>query len=301
MNYLNRYYGGVRGIVLAGGTGTRLWPVTKAVSKQLLPVYDKPMIYYPLGTLMLAGIREIALITTVQDQEQFKRLLGDGSQFGITLEFLTQSKPEGIAQAFLIAEEFIGTDSVALILGDNIFNGSLVGRNLSKYAEVKGAQVFGYRVKNPEDFGVASVDSNNLVIGIEEKPVQPKSDIAITGLYFYDNTVIRRAKEISISARNELEISELNNSYIKEKELELEILPRGTVWLDGGTPESLHDAASYVRVIEERQGQKICCLEEIAWRNGWITLENLKSNRKILGNNNYGRYLDSLIVEAISS
>lgn len=291
----------MKGILLAGGVGSRLWPITLGLSKQLLPVYDKPMVYYPLGTLMLAGIREIAVITTPEDQESFKRLLKDGMQWGIEITYLIQEKPNGIAESFVIAEDFLGESRAALILGDNIFNGSLVGRNLSKYAEVKGAQVFGYRVKNPEDFGVASVDSNNLVIGIEEKPVQPKSDIAITGLYFYDNTVIRRAKEISISARNELEISELNNSYIKEKELELEILPRGTVWLDGGTPESLHDAASYVRVIEERQGQKICCLEEIAWRNGWITLENLKSNRKILGNNNYGRYLDSLIVEAISS
>lgn len=300
MKYLNRYYGVMKGIVLAGGTGTRLWPVTKAVSKQLLPVYDKPMIYYPLGTLMLAGIREIAVITTVHDQDQFKRLLGDGSEFGIALEYLTQNKPEGIAQAFLIAEDFIGTDSVALILGDNIFNGALVGRSLAKYTNVKGAQIFGYRVKNPEDFGVASIDSNNFVINIEEKPSHPKSDIAIPGLYFFDNTVIRRTKEISASARNELEITDLNNSYIKEKELKLEILPRGTVWLDGGTPESLHDAASYVRVVEERQSQKICCLEEIAWRNNWITLGDLESKRKVLGNNNYGKYLDSIILEANS-
>ena len=300
MKYVNRYYEVMKGIVLAGGTGTRLWPVTKAVSKQLLPVYDKPMVYYPLGTLMLAGIREIAIITTNHDQDQFKRLLGDGSEFGVALEYLTQNKPEGIAQAFLIAEDFIGSDSVALILGDNIFNGALVGRSLAKYTNVKGAQVFGYRVKNPEDFGVASIDSNNFVINIEEKPSHPKSDIAIPGLYFFDNTVIRRTKEISASARNELEITDLNNSYIKEKELKIEILPRGTVWLDGGTPESLHDAASYVRVVEERQSQKICCLEEIAWRNNWITLEDLESKRKVLGNNNYGRYLDSIILEANS-
>jgi glucose-1-phosphate thymidylyltransferase len=284
--------------VLAGGTGTRLWPVTKSISKQLLPVYDKPMIYYPLGTLMLAGIRTIAIITTKDDQHQFERLLGDGSQFGIQLEYLVQHKPEGIAQAFLIAEEFIEGDSVSLILGDNIFNGALVGRNLEKYQHVVGAQVFGYRVKNPQDFGVATIDKNNSVLKIEEKPTHSKSDLAVPGLYFYDNSVVTRSKEISMSSRNELEITALNNSYIKDSALRLDILPRGTVWLDGGTPESLHDAASYVRVIEERQGQKLCCLEEIAWRNQWISLKELKFQRKLIGNNNYGRYLDSLIAEA---
>jgi glucose-1-phosphate thymidylyltransferase len=288
----------VRGIVLAGGTGTRLWPVTKAVSKQLLPVYDKPMIYYPLGTLMLAGIRNIAIITTKDDQHQFERLLGDGSQFGIQLEYLVQHKPEGIAQAFLIAEDFIEADNVSLILGDNIFNGALVGRNLEKYQNVVGAQVFGYRVKNPQDFGVATIDKNNSVLKIDEKPTHSKSDLAVPGLYFYDNSVVTRSKEISMSSRNELEITALNNSYIADSALRLEILPRGTVWLDGGTPESLHDAASYVRVIEERQGQKLCCLEEIAWRNQWISLEELKFQRKLIGSNNYGRYLDSLIAEA---
>ena len=284
--------------MLAGGTGTRLWPVTKSISKQLLPVYDKPMIYYPLGTLMLAGIRTIAIITTKDDQHQFERLLGDGSQFGIQLEYLVQHKPEGIAQAFLIAEEFIEGDSVSLILGDNIFNGALVGRNLEKYQHVVGAQVFGYRVKNPQDFGVATIDKNNSVLKIEEKPTHSKSDLAVPGLYFYDNSVVTRSKEISMSSRNELEITALNNSYIKDSALRLDILPRGTVWLDGGTPESLHDAASYVRVIEERQGQKLCCLEEIAWRNQWISLKELKFQRKLIGNNNYGRYLDSLIAEA---
>ena len=288
----------MRGIVLAGGTGTRLWPVTKSISKQLLPVYDKPMIYYPLGTLMLAGIRNIAIITTKDDQHQFERLLGDGTQFGIQLEYLVQHKPEGIAQAFLIAEEFIEDDSVSLILGDNIFNGALVGRNLEKYQHVVGAQVFGYRVKNPQDFGVATIDKNNSVLKIEEKPTHSKSDLAVPGLYFYDNSVVNRSKEISMSSRNELEITALNNSYIKDSALRLDILPRGTVWLDGGTPESLHDAASYVRVIEERQGQKLCCLEEIAWRNQWISLKELKFQRKLIGNNNYGRYLDSLIAEA---
>ena len=284
--------------MLAGGTGTRLWPVTKSISKQLLPVYDKPMIYYPLGTLMLAGLRTIAIITTKDDQHQFERLLGDGSQFGIQLEYLVQHKPEGIAQAFLIAEEFIEGDSVSLILGDNIFNGALVGRNLEKYQHVVGAQVFGYRVKNPQDFGVATIDKNNSVLKIEEKPTHSKSDLAVPGLYFYDNSVVTRSKEISMSSRNELEITALNNSYIKDSALRLDILPRGTVWLDGGTPESLHDAASYVRVIEERQGQKLCCLEEIAWRNQWISLKELKFQRKLIGNNNYGRYLDSLIAEA---
>jgi glucose-1-phosphate thymidylyltransferase len=209
-----------------------------------------------------------------------------------------QHKPEGIAQAFLIAEDFIEADNVSLILGDNIFNGALVGRNLEKYQNVVGAQVFGYRVKNPQDFGVATIDKNNSVLKIDEKPTHSKSDLAVPGLYFYDNSVVTRSKEISMSSRNELEITALNNSYIADSALRLEILPRGTVWLDGGTPESLHDAASYVRVIEERQGQKLCCLEEIAWRNQWISLEELKFQRKLIGSNNYGRYLDSLIAEA---
>lgn len=287
----------MRGIVLAGGTGTRLWPITRSVSKQLLPVYDKPMIYYPLGTLMLAGIREIAIITTPEDQNQFIRLLGNGSKFGISLEYFVQEEPRGIAQAFLIAEEFTGKEPIALILGDNIFNGARVGRNLSIFKEVKGAQIFGYRVKNPESFGVANLDRNGKVLEIVEKPTNPISDVAIPGLYFYDNTVTSRAKNISMSTRNELEITAVNDSYLKDGELQLEILPRGTVWLDGGTPESLHDAASYVRVVEERQGQKLCCIEEIAWRNGWITTETLLENRESMTNSSYGRYLDTILSE----
>ena len=282
---------------MAGGSGTRLWPITRSVSKQLLPVYDKPMIYYPLGTLMLAGIREIAIITTPEDQSQFIRLLGDGSKFGITLEYFIQEEPKGIAEAFLISEEFIRNGSVALILGDNIFNGAGVGRNLSNFQSVKGAQIFGYRVKNPESFGVARLDLNGKVVEIVEKPRNSISDLAIPGLYFYDKTVVARAKSITMSARNELEITAINNSYLQDGELELEILPRGTVWLDGGTPESLHDAASYVKVIEERQGQKLCCIEEIAWRNSWITKEILLKNREAMANSSYGQYLDSILNE----
>lgn len=288
----------MRGIILAGGTGTRLWPITRSVSKQLLPVYDKPMIYYPLGTLMLAGIREIAIITTPEDKNQFVRLLGDGSQFGIRLEYLLQEKPRGIAEAFLIAEKFIRSESVALILGDNIFNGARLGRNLMNFQKIKGAQIFGYRVKNPESFGVATLDSNGDILEIVEKPVNSSSDLAIPGLYFYDQTVAHRAKSISPSSRNELEITAINNSYLQDGELQLEILPRGTVWLDGGTPESLHDAASYVKVIEERQGQKLCCIDEIAWRNKWITTEGLLSNRKAFGSSSYGIYLDTILSEA---
>lgn len=288
----------MRGIILAGGTGTRLWPITRSVSKQLLPVYDKPMIYYPLGTLMLAGIREIAIITTPEDKIHFVRLLGDGSQFGIRLEYLPQEEPRGIAEAFLIAEKFIGDESVVLILGDNIFNGARLGRNLSNFQNIKGAQIFGYRVKNPESFGVARLDSNGKILEIVEKPVNSSSDLAIPGLYFYDQTVVNRAKSISPSSRNELEITAINNSYLQDGELQLEILPRGTVWLDGGTPESLHDAASYVKVIEERQGQKLCCIDEIAWRNRWITTEGLLSNRKAFGSSAYGNYLDTILSEA---
>lgn len=289
----------MRGIVLAGGTGTRLWPITRSVSKQLLQVYDKPMIYYPLGTLMLAGIREIAIITTPEDQYQFIKLLGDGSKFGIKIEYLTQDKPNGIAEAFLIAESFIGNHPVALILGDNIFHGARLGRNLGTYNNVTGAQIFGYRVKNPESFGVAVLNMSGQVVEIIEKPKKFTSDIAIPGLYFYDNTVVTRAKAISKSERNEFEISAINNSYLSEGKLKLEILPRGTVWLDGGTPESLHDAASYVRVIEERQGLKLCCLEEIAWRNNWIKSEILLENRKEMANSSYGMYLETIFYEGL--
>lgn len=287
----------MRGIILAGGTGTRLWPVTRAISKQLLPVYDKPMIYYPLGTLMLAGIREIAIITTREDRIQFNRLLGDGSQFGINLKYFVQDEPKGIAQAFLITEEFIEDMNVSLILGDNIFNGSRMGRNLSNFQNIQGAQIFGYRVKNPEAFGVARLGSTGRVIEIIEKPKTPISDLAIPGLYFYDKTVVSRAKSIYPSERNELEITSINNSYLEDNQLELEILPRGTVWLDGGTPESLHDAASYVRIVEERQGQKLCCIEEIAWRNKWISTEQLQNSRNTFGDNNYGQYLDTILSE----
>lgn len=246
---------------------------------------------------MLAGIREIAIITTPEDQELFIRLLGDGSQFGIRLEYLVQKEPRGIAQSFIIAEEFIENNNVSLILGDNIFNGSRLGRNLSSFLNIEGAQIFGYRVKNPESFGVARLSPSGQVIEIIEKPRTPISDLAIPGLYFYDKTVVSRAKSIFPSKRNELEITSINNSYLQDNRLKLEVLPRGTVWLDGGTPESLHDAASYVRIIEERQGQKLCCIEEIAWRNNWISTEQVRYIRQALGESNYGKYLDTILKE----
>ena len=285
----------MKGLLLAGGVGSRLWPITRGISKQLLPVYDKPMVYYPLGTLMLAGIREIALITTPDDQPAFKRLLGDGSQWGIEITYLVQEKPNGIAESFVIAENFLGESSAALILGDNIFNGSGIGRNLKSFTNVEGAQIFAYQVANPEDFGVVELDDSDNVVSIVEKPKNSKSSLAVPGLYFYGSDVVDKAKTIERSARGELEITALNAQYLKEGRMKVEVLPRGTAWLDGGTIESLHDAAVYVRVLEQRQGSKLGCVEEIAWRNGWITDVELRQLAQPLMASGYGEYLIALI------
>ena len=285
----------MKGLLLAGGVGSRLWPITRGISKQLLPVYDKPMVYYPLGTLMLAGIREIALITTPDDQPAFKRLLGDGSQWGIEITYLVQEKPNGIAESFVIAEDFLGESSAALILGDNIFNGSGIGRNLKSFTNVEGAQIFAYQVANPEDFGVVELDDSSNVVSIVEKPKNSKSSLAVPGLYFYGSDVVEKAKIIERSARGELEITALNAQYLKEGRIKVEVLPRGTAWLDGGTIESLHDAAVYVRVLEQRQGSKLGCVEEIAWRNGWITDVELRQLAQPLMASGYGEYLIALI------
>lgn len=297
----------MKGIVLAGGSGTRLYPITKAVSKQLLPLYDKPMIYYPLSVLMLAGIREILIITTPEDNESFKRLLGDGSQFGIHLEYAIQHKPKGIAEAFIIGENFIGGDSVCLILGDNIFHGSNFSSILKAacvFAEYdyinryRGiAQIFGYYVNDPERYGVATFDKNGKCLTIEEKPLQPKSNYAVVGLYFYPPDVVSKAKKIKPSNRGELEITALNNMYLECDRLHLEKLPRGFAWLDTGTFDSLADASHYIETIEKRQGQKVACLEEIAYGNGWITNDEVGRAAENLGKSEYGKYLKKLAEE----
>ena len=285
----------MKGIILAGGTGTRLWPITLGVSKQLLHVFDKPMIYYPLSTLMLAGIREIAIITTDNDQESFKRLLGDGKNLGIDIEYVVQKSPNGIAEAFLICENFIGSSSVALILGDNIFHGQGVGRNLSSFTKTSGAHIFAYQVNNPKDFGVVVLDSNLAPIDIQEKPKNNLSNYAVPGLYFYDSNVTKIAKTLNRSERGELEITSLNMVYLKNEKLQVSILPRGTAWFDGGTVKSLFDASTYVRSIEERQGQKIGCIEDVAWRNGWIDDKKLISLAQKYKNNEYGEYLNAVL------
>jgi glucose-1-phosphate thymidylyltransferase len=285
----------MKGIVLAGGTGSRLWPITRAVSKQLLPVYDKPMINYPISTLMNAGLREILIITTPEDQAAFTRLLGDGSDLGVRFHYVIQPRPEGLAQAFLLGEDFLDGDSAALVLGDNIFHGPGLGRRLRDLTDVDGGHIFAYRVSNPRDYGVVEFDSDGLAISLEEKPAEPKSNYAVPGLYFYGPDIVEVAKTIRPSARGELEITAVNEHYLREGRLTVSVLQRGAAWLDTGTFRSLHDAGEYVRVMEDRQGVKLACLEEIAWRNGWIDDDALLALAEPLRKSGYGQYLEGLL------
>lgn len=284
----------MKGIVLAGGSGTRLWPITKGISKQLMPIYDKPMVYYPLTTLMLAGIRDILIITTPEDQSQFQRLLGDGTQWGINLSYEVQPSPDGLAQAFIIGEEFIGNDKVALVLGDNIFHGSDLGKSLKDCTDPDGGIVFAYEVSDPERYGVVEFNDQNQAVSIEEKPTQPKSDFAVVGLYFYDNDVVEIAKNIQPSHRGELEITSINEEYLKRGKLAVTTLDRGDVWLDTGTINSMTDAADYIRVIQTRTGLIIGSPEEVAWREGFITSSQLKTLAQPLAKSGYGNYLSAI-------
>jgi glucose-1-phosphate thymidylyltransferase len=285
----------VKGIVLAGGTGSRLWPITRGVSKQLLPVYDKPMVHYPIATLMNAGIREILIITTPEDQPAFIRLLGDGHELGVAFSYVVQPRPEGLAQAFLLGEEFLAKDAAALVLGDNIFHGPGLGRKLRALHETDGGHIFAYRVADPSEYGVVEFGADGLAVSLEEKPARPRSNYAVPGLYFYGPDIVDVAKRIRPSARGELEITAVNQHYLDQGRLTVSVLPRGTAWLDTGTFRSLHDASEYVRVMEDRQGLKLACLEEIAWRNGWIDSAQLRALAEPLLKSGYGGYLGALV------
>ncbi len=287
----------MKAIILAGGTGSRLWPVTRAVSKQLIPVYDKPMVYYPLSTALLAGATDLAVIASPSNVEDFKRLLGDGSKFGIQITFLTQDEPRGLADAYLVAEAFLGGEESLLVLGDNLFHGQGLGSQLVSARKSLGAHIFGYAVSNPQDYGVVSFDSTGRVLSMEEKPKNPKSNIAIPGMYFLDGTASQRATKLSPSSRGELEITDLLRTYLHDGSLSISILPRTTVWLDTGNAEAMAEATEYVRVIQKRQNQMVCCPEEVAWRLGLITDENLKSSALELEKSAYGRYLAKLVGE----